>query len=361
MTEMVQSKQVQVSSGDEGPNKLDLLGALVKSAGYGPDSPLGKGQLGLTHDEILGNAFIFILAGHETTANTIHYSLILLAMQIATQRRVQADVDSIFGGRSAVEWDYDTDLPKLFGGMVGAVMNETLRLLPPVINIPKMTQTEQSFTINGRPYTVPGGMIINLTTVAAHRNPRYWPAGPADMSDPVNKIWPPNYDLNQFKPERWLLSDDVDSPSSMAAAAGAPASMPSDATSRTDETEDLGVNTAADTSASLYKPIRGSYIPFSEGFRSCIGRRFAQVEVLAVLALILQSWSIELAVDEWASDEEVARMNRAEKRAVWEMARENAWRKFRREMRTRITLQFNEGGVPLRFVRRGEERFAFES
>lgn len=86
----------------------------------------------LTDDEILGNAFVFILAGHETAANTIHFSILFLAMHWSSQKHLQDDLDAILGEKPVAEWDYDNDMPKLFGSMCGAVMNEELRLVPPV-------------------------------------------------------------------------------------------------------------------------------------------------------------------------------------------------------------------------------------
>jgi cytochrome P450 len=357
MNEMMEAKKVKVSSGDDDTG-LDLMGALVRNAGYGPGSNLEKGQSEtLSDDEILGNAFVFILAGHETTANTIHYSLAFLAMNLKSQRHLQADLDQIFQGRPPSEWNYDHDLPKLFGGMTGAVMNEALRLIPPVVNIPKFVHADQQITIDGKEYKVPANTLVGLTTVAIHRNPRYWPSGKPPAED---EHWHPfsNHgdDLNTFRPERWLLNGDE-----KAAAAAASAEHMAHHDGKNAETEDLGVNTAADTSASLFKPVKGSYIPFSDGYRSCIGRRFAQVEVLAVLAVILQTWSVELAVDDFASDEEVARMTEAEKKELWKKVKRHNMETLRTKMGTIITIQLRNGEhIPLRFVKRGEERFNFE-
>ena len=352
MEEMAQEKKSQIGAkGTEG-GSVDLMGALLEGAGYTANSGSEKGGKPLLTDaEILGNAFVFILAGHETTANLIHFALILLAMNLESQRHLQADVQTIFGDRPTSEWQYDRDMPKLFGGMCGAVMNEELRLIPPVANIPKSTITDQPINIEGKKCTVPGGTYISLVTTAAHRNPKYWPTGPPrDPSKPEHPFSNTTNDLEEFKPERWLLSDS----------ATEKAEMPSDAATKTNDSDALGVNTAADTAASLFKPVKGSYLPFSEGYRSCIGRRFAQVEAMAVLAVIMQQWSVELAVDQFATDEEVARMTQSQKKDVWMQARDEARRTFREGMGTIITLQFRGGNkIPLRFVKRGKERFNF--
>lgn len=77
---------------------------------------------------------------------------------------------------------------------------------------------------------------------------------------------------------------------------------------------------------------------------------------MCALALILSEYSIELAVD--ASDEEVAGMLLEEKRAVWDVAVAKANATWQRKMGYNLTFQIKGGCVPVRFVRRGLERFA---
>ncbi|KAI9872665.1 MAG: hypothetical protein M1830_001356, partial [Pleopsidium flavum] len=321
MKEMYAAKKAEVLAGEEREG-MDLMGALVKGAGITPETlgepfPSEKRQAPsdhtLTDDEILGNAFVFILAGHETTANSIHFSLLYLALHVQPQRRLQKDLDSVFQGRSISEWDYERDLPNLFGGMAGAVLNEELRLIPPVISIPKKTAdgSPQTLLVDGKKVYVEGGTQISLVAAITHRNPRYWPHSPP--SDPEHPAHPESNldnDLEEFKPERWLLASS---------SAKGMSNGHADVHHQVDkaETDDLGVNTAADTAANLFHPLKGAYIPFSEGFRACLGRRFAQVEVLAVLAVIFSQYSVELAVDEYATDEEVKKMDESGKREVW--------------------------------------------
>lgn len=350
--ELFQTKKAEVMAGKEG-DTLDLMIALIKGAGITPEN-LGKGKdatpQSLTDREILGNAFVFILAGHETTANSIHFALALLAMNVESQRHLQADLDEILRGRPVSQWNYDEIVPRLFGSMAGAVMNEELRLLAPVTGVPKSTSkgSPQSLNIGGKKCTVPGNVYIALVTPAVHRNPNQWPAGPpSDPSHPAHPISNLDNDLEEFKPERWLLDSEAKKTASMPA---------QDADT---DASNLGVNTAADTSAALYRPPKGAYIPFSEGYRSCIGRRFAQVEILAVLALIFSQYSVELAVDAYASNEEVEGMSEVEKRAVWMKARGEVERQMREDMGSVITLQLRKGAIGLRFVKRGKERFDF--
>lgn len=100
----------------------------------------------------------------------------------------------------------------------------------------------------------------------------------------------------------------------------------------------------------------GAYLPFSLGARACLGRRIAQVEVVAALAVLLREYSVELAVDEWASDEKVLEMGGGERRVVYERARARRDDVVGRA-RSLLTLKLRGEGVAVRMVRRGEERF----
>ena len=348
MNEMFQSKKAAIIQGTEG-DSLDLMIAMIKGAGITKESA-SNGQSPtqtLSDSDILGNAFVFILAGHETAANSIHFCLVFLAMNIASQRHLQRDLDEIFEGRPVSQWDYDEVVPKLFGSMAGAVMNEELRLVAPVVGIPKSTAkgSPQPLNVDGKKCIVPENVYIQLASTGVHRNPKYWPTGPpSDPENPTHPLSNTDNDLEEFKPERWLLNPDAKN-----------ANMPEQ--DGDTEATSLGVNTASDTSPALYRPPKGAYIPFSEGYRSCIGRRFAQVEILAVLALIFSQYSVELSVDAYASDEKVEKMSEKEKREVWDKAKAEVERQLRDDMGSVITLQLRKGDIGLRIVKRGNERF----
>jgi cytochrome P450 len=329
MDELFEMKKQQVASGDTNNTGMDLFDALIRGSG------IIDGNTTIQKSDLLGNAFVLMLAGHETTANTLHFSLLFLAMHRGSQKRLQQDIDKVFQGKPMEQWIYEEHFPKLFGGMPAAVMNETLRLLQPVVNIPKSTLPgrPQQFTMGEHTYTMPGGTHILLNS-AIHRNPKYWPTLLEDSTDGRK-------DVDTFRPERWLVTSKLD-----------------------DSFEDIGYDdeelrgpSGEDTSSSLFKPIKGSYIPFGDGFRSCIGRRFAQVEILAVLAAIFSQYTVELAVDEFASDEEVERMTKSEKESVYQKAVSRADVLLKTKVASIITLQLRGTSIPIRLVRRGEERF----
>ncbi|KAF9696817.1 hypothetical protein EKO04_005237 [Ascochyta lentis] len=330
MDELYEMKKQQVASGDTNNAGMDLFDALIRGSG------IIDGKNNIQKSDLLGNAFVLMLAGHETTANTLHFSLVFLAMHRDSQKRLQEDMDKVLQGKPIEQWTYEEHFPKLFNGMAAAVMNETLRLLQPVLNIPKSTfpGRPQNFTMGEQTYTMPGDTHIFLSS-AIHRNPKYWPAPPTGSSVKGKR------DIDTFRPERWLTASKLED-------------------SFIDigyDDEELRGPSGEDTSASLFKPVKGSYIPFSDGFRSCIGRRFAQVEILAVLAVIFSQYTVELAVDEFASDEEVKAMDGQAREDVYAKAAARADHVLQTKVASIITLQLRGTSVPIRLVRRGEERF----
>jgi cytochrome P450 len=296
-----------------------------------------KGQY-MTKQDVIANSWIFLFAGHETTSNTIHFAFLFLAIALDTQARLQGDVDAIVGSRPSEDWTYDIEMGRLYMSIVGATMNETLRLMPPIVDIPKVVKKDpQPLTIEGKTFTVPTNTFIHINVVGVHRNPRYWPHSPSKIS---NKA----HDLDDFVPERWRLSarKSVENPEFNA--------------SGDSESVDGLENVSFESNGRLFTPVKGTFIPFSEGGRACPGRRFAQVEITAVVAVIFQTYTVELDVSEWASDADVERMGNNDRKTTYEKAKAKA-RKLIRESETIITLQMLGSNVPVRFVKRGEERF----
>ncbi len=127
MSEMLDKKKSEVLRGNFS-DQPDLMIAMIKGANVTSDPTTQT----LTDREMMGNAFVFLMAGHETAANSIYFCLVCLALHVASQRRLQCDLDSIFHGTPPESWDYDRDFPKLFNSMAGAVLNEELRLFAPI-------------------------------------------------------------------------------------------------------------------------------------------------------------------------------------------------------------------------------------
>lgn len=336
-----------------GENSMDIMGQLVRQR-YDDEAAEKKERAEMaktgavptpgskmTDAEVIGNAFIMLLAGHETTANSLQFAFILLACNPASQRALQLDVDRVLGrDTDPTTWDFESNVNNMMASMIGAAVNETLRLIPPVVNIPKCVSptSDQSLHMreSGQTHVLPAGCDLILNAVSSHRHPKFWPNEKPE-------------DLDKFMPQRWFLKD----------AATAAAKSVEKVSKKIDDvdTEDYGGFSGPDTSAQMFRPVRGSFVPFSNGPRSCLGRRIGQVEMLATLAVVFQRYSIELAVDDWASDKEVEAMNDNARQDLYYKAKNRA-EDILKTATTVLTLRLRgTASVPIRLVPRGEERF----
>ena len=276
-----------------------------------------------------------MFAGHETTANVLHFSFLFLAISLAAQRHLQSDIDDIVGTRPSSAWSYQVDMRNLFNSMVGGVLHETLRIVPPVVHVPKINRGgPKQVSVDGKSISIPGnGTFIHMENTTIHRSRRYYPYSPSKVTDCSD-------DLDDFVPERWLQK------------------TPDNPPGETSNKQVDGLEVASfEVHGSLFRPVKGAYMPFSDGPRACPGRRFAEVEVTAVLASVFKQYSVELDVRMWASDEELDKMSKKQKRDVYAKAQDRA-RKLIRGSVMMITLKMEGDHVPVRFVKRGKERFA---
>jgi unspecific monooxygenase len=102
-----------------------------------------------------------ILAGHETTATALFWSLYLLALDPATQDQVAAEVRGLPAGGAA-------DLEKL--KFTRAVLDETMRLYPPAFLIARSASAPD--TVAGM--AVRKGDIILMAPWLLHRHEKLW-------------------------------------------------------------------------------------------------------------------------------------------------------------------------------------------
>ena len=58
--------------------------------------PFHKKPGKLTDEEVVGHARIVLLAGYETTANTLAYTSYLLALNPDIQEKLQSEIDNYF-------------------------------------------------------------------------------------------------------------------------------------------------------------------------------------------------------------------------------------------------------------------------
>ncbi|KAG8778192.1 hypothetical protein FRC15_010927 [Serendipita sp. 397] len=211
--------------------KSDLLSSLIAAAALeNSDLDKGSSKYSFGNEELAGNVFIFLFAGHETTAHTLAFVLALLAVHQDVQRKLYESLCELVaeGGKvtyaDIVRWPYGL-----------AVFYETLRLFPSVASYPKYAAEDSTFVTysnDGKntpiPVFVPKGELIVIDVMALHYNPKYW-------KDP-----------HEFRPERFMGDYN-----------------------------------------------RDAFYPFAAGPRACMGRRFAEIEALTFLANLVIAYRFE--------------------------------------------------------------------
>jgi cytochrome P450 len=150
--------------GDRG----DLLSMLM-AARDDDGKPMSDRQL---RDELI----TLFLAGHETTAIALSWTLFLLARNPSAEERLANEIGETLGGRLPTA----ADLPRL--RFADAVIKESLRLYPPAYVIGR--EALEDCVIGG--WNVPARSTVYFAPWVLNRDPRLFP------------------DPESFRPERWL-------------------------------------------------------------------------------------------------------------------------------------------------------------
>jgi len=259
--------------------------------------------------EVMGNAFIFLFAGHETTANSLHYTMILLAQRPDMQQRFLDEVDEIYD-RAALEGrdqlEYELDFSR--AGWTLAIMFETLRLYSPLSLINKWTATDQPITFEGKTYVIPQGTRIAVNATGIHSNPKVWGDNAREWEPSRWIIDGGNSNTPQLSrspsPMRRRSSDmhEKDSPSPSPLSPSTPLLTPFSALEQYSPSRMLSRSSSVCSATSsstmsppmIVKPAKGTFLPFSEGARACSGKKFATVQFVAVLFTLFREHRVEL-------------------------------------------------------------------
>lgn len=143
------------------------------------------GPQGEITDQLRDDLLTLLLAGHETIANALVWTWILLAQDRGLQSRLEEEVDAVLDGRPATA----ADVTAL--GYTRRVLAESLRLLPPAWVVARTAAMEHRLS----DVRIPAGAIVLISQYLLHRDARFF-------SDP-----------HRFDPDRWL-SNHPDRPRS---------------------------------------------------------------------------------------------------------------------------------------------------
>jgi cytochrome P450 len=140
-----------------GEDPGDLLGMLMVATDE-------SGGIGMTDRELRDEVATLVLAGHETTAQALTWTFMLLSRHPEVERRALAEIREVCG-----------DAPPTFEHLraldyTGRVIDEALRLYPPAWLFER--QSTVDIEING--YALPAGTMIGIVPWTLHRHPAYW-------------------------------------------------------------------------------------------------------------------------------------------------------------------------------------------
>uniref|UniRef100_A0A1D1Y4S9 Secologanin synthase n=1 Tax=Anthurium amnicola TaxID=1678845 RepID=A0A1D1Y4S9_9ARAE len=217
LRDLIRMKEAAMEKG--GSDTDDLLGLLLQSARYGH-----RGAI--TVEDVIEECKLFYFAGHETTSVWLTWAMVALSMHQDWQQRAREEVLQACGSNPP---DIQT-MNQL--RIVSMVLNEVLRLYPPVIAVHR--HTIQEVKLGGK--SIPAGVDMVLPTLLIHHDPDIW-----------------GDDAEEFNPERFSQ----------------------------------GISKAGKD--------QNAFFPFGWGPRICLGQSFAMMEAKMALSMILQRFSFELS------------------------------------------------------------------
>lgn len=131
------------------------------------ESPVRRPQKKtMTEDEVVGQAFVFLLAGYETSSNTLAFTCYLLALHPECQCKVQEEVDDFFTRYDSPDYTNVQELKYM-----DMVVSEALRLYPPGFRFAR--NIEHDCVVNGQ--FLPKGATLEIPAGFLHYDPEHWP------------------------------------------------------------------------------------------------------------------------------------------------------------------------------------------
>eukprot|EP01080_Neovahlkampfia_damariscottae_P011888 gene11888-5215_t len=211
---LMKERRVKIENGtDDSPDLLSLLMTAELDGNKIPD------------ELVIDESFTFLFAGHDTTSSLVSNTIYLLCCYPEIQEKLRDEINYKLKDKKHVSYKDIENLDYLH-----KVVNESLRIIPPVPEIDR--ETEKDMFVGDM--FVPKGTMIGINIYGLHHNPKIW-------KDPYS-----------FNPDRWNEDNLKDIPN-----------------------------------------LRYSFIPFSVGPRDCVGKIFAKAEGPLILSLILRNFKVE--------------------------------------------------------------------
>ncbi|XP_021934435.1 cytochrome P450 6k1-like [Zootermopsis nevadensis] len=157
---MIQLKNKTLGVAEEDNIKLGNLDA---------DETENNAPFEITVNVIAAQAFVFFLAGFETSSTTMTFCLYELALNPDIQERLRAEIDTVVekhDGNITYESIFEMEY-------LDKVVDETLRKYPPATTIRR--ECTKSVKLHGTDVLVEKGTKLLFPIMAIHHDPKYYP------------------------------------------------------------------------------------------------------------------------------------------------------------------------------------------
>lgn len=219
--EIIKKREEKIMTGEVGSFGGDFLQLLVKA------HQDANASQKISVKDMVDECKTFYFAGQETTNSLLAWTVFLLAIHTDWQEEARKEVLNLFGHQNPNP-DGITKLKTM-----SMIINESLRLYPPVLAIIRKAERE----VRLGKLTLPAEVLLFIPNIALHHDPQIW-----------------GEDVHLFKPERF--SEGV---------------------------------------AKATKNNMPAFLPFGMGPRNCVGFNFATTEAKITLSMILQRYAFTLS------------------------------------------------------------------
>lgn len=199
-----------------------------------------------TWQELISDAQLLIVAGSDTSSSTLSLALFNLATNRECLESLRKELEQVFGKDTEANEIQDFDALNKECPYLNAVINETMRLFPPVASgVQRMTPKKGQFGAksdqteiklrNKETLFLPPETVISIPTSILQRDPRNFSPNP-----------------NEFRPERWISPEKEE----------------------------------------IFE--KNAFLPFGYGPSGCVGKNLAYMEMRLFLAQFVMQFDIKL-------------------------------------------------------------------
>ncbi|KAJ7131733.1 cytochrome P450 [Mycena crocata] len=152
----------------------------------------GEGKLRMSDDELTGNTFLMLFAGHDTTARALDAAIGFLALYEDIQEEVYEEIKQVMAADGKLHFNDSSRLQKVQGSFL-----EGARLFPAAYVMIRdaaetvVLKTDEEDGHGGQIILDPGTRIV-VDVVGIHYNPKYFP------------------EPEEFRPSRWYGAAEAD-------------------------------------------------------------------------------------------------------------------------------------------------------